>query len=210
MSRYDDKTDEELIGSLRDGDEAVTEYLMEKYKNLVRKNAGTFFVIGSDKDDLIQEGMIGLFKAITGYDPGRDASFFTFAELCVRRQIYKAVEAGNRKKNIPLNSYISLNENPNFEAADRADGEVGETVDVIKLLADNNPESLVIDKENAKLLEQRIFDTLSDFEQEVLRLHMTGMGYFEIAKILGKEAKSVDNALNRIKNKVKKMLEDNE
>ena len=210
MNRYEDKTDEELIGALRDGDEAVTEYLMEKYKNLVRKNASTFFVIGSDKDDLIQEGMIGLFKAITGYDPGRDASFFTFAELCVRRQIYKAVEAGNRKKNIPLNSYVSLNDNSGFESSEKSDGEVAETVDVIKLLADNNPESLVIDKENAKLLEQRIFDSLSGFEREVLSLYMTGMESVEIARILGREAKAVGNALTRSKNKVKKMLEENE
>lgn len=208
-NKYDDKSDEELIGALREGEDAITEYLMEKYKEFVRKKAGTMFIIGADKDDLIQEGMIGLFKAIIGYDPGRDASFFTFADLCVSRQMYKAVEAGKRKKHTPLNSYISLNDSDAYSDADKNNNGDNQGVSqVIKLLSDNDPEAMIIDRENAQVLESHIVDALSDFEQQVLRLHMTGMGYIEIARILGKEAKSVDNALNRIKTKVKKIISD--
>ena len=110
---YDARADEELIIALRDGDGKVIDYIIEKYKDLVRKKAGSMFILGADKDDLIQEGMIGLFKAVRDYDSGRDASFFTFAELCISRQMYKAVEAGNRKKHSPLNSYISIYEDEN-------------------------------------------------------------------------------------------------
>lgn len=206
MSSYEDRTDEELIGALREGDSAITEYLMEKYKDFVRKKAGTMFIMGADKDDLIQEGMIGLFKAIVGYDPGRDASFYTFADLCVSRQMYKAVEAGKRMKHAPLNSYVSLYSDGYADENKASDSDSQEVIDVLKLLADNNPEAMVIDMENAKVLEMKIFDSLSAFEQQVLQLHMTGMTYVEIARILGKEAKSVDNALNRIKTKVKKIV----
>lgn len=206
MSIYDDKSDEELIGALRDGDDAITEYLMEKYKNLVKSKAGTMYIIGADKDDLIQEGMIGLFKAITGYDPGRDASFYTFADLCVSRQMYKAVDAGKRKKHTPLNTYISLYESNYSDDNSSKDTEMIEALETLRLLTDNNPEAMLIDKENTKALEAKIMESLSDFEQQVLSLHMTGIGYAEVARILGKESKSVDNALSRIKSKVKKIL----
>lgn len=206
MSSFESKSDIELISELRDGDERVTDYLMEKYKGLVRKKADTMFIVGADKDDLIQEGMIGLFQAIRGYDPGRDASFFTFAELCISRQMIKAVEAGNRKKHSPLNEAISLNGSPQgTEGAEISDSEA-QIINVIADLSGKSAEELVIENENAQLLEQHIMESLSEFERSVLYLHLTGMGYVEIAKVLGREEKATDNALSRIKSKVRKII----
>lgn len=204
MATYDNKSDEELVTLLRQGDEKITDYLMEKYKNLVRKKAGTMYIIGADRDDLIQEGMIGLYKAIRDYSGDMNSSFITFADLCVSRQMYKAVEAGNRKKHLPLNSYISLYSDSTQDGHDD-----GIMKDVSKLIGDvvNNPEEMVIDKESTQKLENDIYESLSEFERNVLQLHMTGMGYVEIAKILGKNEKSTDNALNRIKSKVRKLSE---
>ena len=204
MATYDNKSDEELVTLLRQGDDKITDYLMEKYKNLVRKKAGTMYIIGADRDDLIQEGMIGLYKAIRDYSGDMNSSFITFADLCVSRQMYKAVEAGNRKKHLPLNSYISLYSDSTQDGHDD-----GIMKDVSKLIGDvvNNPEEMVIDKESTQKLENDIYESLSEFERNVLQLHMTGMGYVEIAKILGKNEKSTDNALNRIKSKVRKLSE---
>lgn len=206
MANYDLNTDEELISLLRDGDERVIDYLMEKYKDLVRKKASNMFILGADKDDLIQEGMIRLFRSIRDYDPGRDASFFTFADLCISRQIYKAIEAGNCKKNAPLNSYVSLNVSSNQNDKEESSAENEKIMEMIFSLSDKSPEELVIDKENTQILEEKINNALSEFERQVLSLHMTGMGYLEIARVLGKEGKSTDNALNRIKTKVKKII----
>lgn len=204
MNIYESKTDEELITLLREGDERITDYLMVKYKELVRKKAGTMFIIGADKDDLIQEGMIGLFKAVRDYDAGRDASFYTFADLCISRQMYKAVEAGNRKKHTPLNTYVSLYDSNSGDAGDG--GSETNLVEMIISLSDKSPEETIIDNENAKVLEQKIRDSLSEFERQVLSLHLTGMGYAEIARVLGKDDKSADNALSRIKSKVRKLV----
>ncbi len=201
MQDFEQVTDEELIVRLRDGEEQITDYIMEKYKNLVRSKAGSMYILGADRDDLIQEGMIGLFKAIRDYDSGRDASFFTFAELCISRQMYSAVQAAGRMKHIPLNSYISLYGN----SAESGEEEAGA---VLGMLADQglNPEDLVIDKENVELLEKRMEQELSSFEKQVLDLHITGMSYSQIAKVLGKDEKSTDNALQRVRGKIKKML----
>ena len=204
MQNYDTMSDEELIISLRDGDGKVIDYIIEKYKDLVRKKAGSMFILGADKEDLIQEGMIGLYKAVRDYDPGRDASFFTFADLCVSRQMYKAVEAGNRKKHLPLNSYVSIYDDENDKNSS------GDGVNILEMIlseSGKSPEDVVIDKEQTRQLEQKIYDSLSDFERQVLNLRLTGLEYTAIAKILGRDEKSTDNALSRIKMKVKKLIE---
>lgn len=202
MANYENQSDEELIMLFRDGDEKIIDYLIEKYKDLVRKKAGSMFILGADKEDLLQEGMIGLYKAVRDYDPGRDASFYTFADLCVARQIYKAVEAGNRKKHAPLNSYISIY----ADAEDAEESGKEAFTEAILSMSDKGPEDEIIDKEETKLLESRINEALSDFERQVLNLRVTGMDYTEIARVLGRDEKSTDNALSRIKMKVKKIV----
>lgn len=195
MKQYDGIKDEELISRFKNGESEILDYLMEKYKNMVRKKARTMFLIGGENDDLIQEGMIGLFKAVRDYQPGRDAAFQTFASICVDRQIYNAVQSSNRQKHQPLNSYISLSEQ---------DGENEEH------LGDNwgeNPESIIIDQENVQDLEQEITATLSPMENQVLEYYLAGNGYGEIAQIMGKTPKSIDNALQRIRIKIREQLE---
>lgn len=200
--RYDDLSDEELIEILREGDEKVTDYLMNKYKELVRNKAKSMFILGGDNDDLIQEGMIGLFKAVRDYDPGRDASFNTFAQLCVSRQMYTAIEASQRKKHAPLNSYVSFDLNDES----LAEGQGGKMQGLLFSIAGENPEDILIDEENSACLEKAIMEVLSPLEKQVLNLKFTGMDYSQIAKVLGKEEKSIDNALSRIKTKVKKVI----
>ncbi len=202
--KYDGLTDVELIMKSRDGHSDVTDYLMEKYKDLVRSKARSMFILGADKDDLIQEGMIGLFKAVRDYDSGRDASFFTFAELCISRQIYTAVQASRRQKHIPLNNYISLYGN----ISDDPDDSEKYLIDALKPDGDLSPEELLIDKENVVRLEQRIEESLSPFEKQVLDLYITGMSYVKIAAVLGKDEKSTDNALQRLKGKIKKIIKE--
>lgn len=202
---YSGKSDEELITILRDGDKNITDYLMEKYKDLVKSKARSMYILGADSDDLIQEGMIGLFKAIRDYDAGRDASFFTFAKLCISRQMYTAIEASNRMKNMPLNTYVSLTAGSLFSDSDDDKKILEEVLEATKELG---PEERIIDDENAMGLMNRITQVLSDFEKSVLGLKITGMNYVEIAQVLGKDAKSTDNAIGRIKTKVKKILEE--
>ena len=203
VQKYQNESDEMLIQRLRDGERDITDYIMNKYKNLVRSKAKSMYILGADTEDLIQEGMIGLFKAIRDYDAGRDASFFTFADLCISRQMYTAVQASNRKKNMPLNSYISLyaaNENDNSDNA----GE--EFINILGFTDQKNPEQLLIDKENVISLERKIEEELSAFEKQVLDLYLTGMSYSQIARVLGRDEKSTDNALQRIKNKIRKVI----
>ena len=200
MKKYSEYSDEELIIRYREGEQQIVDYLMEKYKNVVRSKAGRMFILGADKDDLIQEGMIGLFKAVRDYDSGRDASFYTFADLCVSRQMYTAIQAANRKKHSPLNSYISL-----YKNQEETDME-GELIGAIQNSSERNPEEILIDRENVEAIEKIIEHDLSAFEREVLELSMTGMNYQEIARLLGKDSKSTDNALNRVKTKIKKQL----
>lgn len=197
---YIQASDEELILRLREGEAPITDFIMNKYKNLVRSKAKSMFILGADNDDLIQEGMIGLFKAIRDYDNGRDASFYTFADLCISRQIYKAVQAAGRQKHTPLNTYISLYGN-------RAeDDEEPELMDVLIASVGKSPEELFFDKENVNVLEEKIDQALSSFEKQVLDLYVTGMGYVQIAKVLGKDEKATDNALQRIRGKIKKVI----
>lgn len=203
---YADYSDEELIVRLRDGEEAITDYIMDKYKNLVRSKAKSMYILGADNEDLIQEGMIGLFKAVRDYDSGRDASFFTFADLCVSRQMYTAVQASGRKKHIPLNSYVSFYSTGAEDG--RGAGEDGELsfLNVLQSESGKSPEELLIDRENLEGLERIIERELSGFEKQVLDLYVTGMSYSQIAKVLGRDEKSTDNALQRMKSKLKKAL----
>lgn len=198
---YEACTDEELIDRLREGESSITDYIMDKYKNLVRRKAKSMYILGADNDDLIQEGMIGLFKAVRDYDAGRDASFYTFADLCVSRQMYTAVQASGREKHAPLNSYISL-------YADMAEGghdnKETELIQILSSQTETNPEELFIDKENVADIEAIIEKELSSFEKQVLDLYMTGMSYAEIARVLGRDEKSTDNALQRMKAKLKR------
>lgn len=201
--KYHNETDEMLIERLRDGERDITDFIMNKYKNLVRSKAKSMYILGADTEDLIQEGMIGLFKAIRDYDAGRDASFFTFAELCISRQMYTAVQASNRKKHMPLNSYISL-----YTTAEPEEGnkEGGEFINFLGLETQKNPEQLLIDKENVLSLERKIEEELSTFEKQVLDLYLTGMSYTQIARVLGRDEKSTDNALQRMRSKIKKVI----
>lgn len=201
---YETYSDEELIVRLRDGEARITDYIMDKYKNLVRNKAKSMFILGADNDDLIQEGMIGLFKAIRDYDSGRDASFFTFADLCISRQMYTAVQASGRQKHAPLNTYISLYSYVTGEG--EAGSEEAQLLSVLASKSELSPEEMLIDRENVENLEKTIERELSSFEKQVLDLYITGMSYVQIAKVLGKDEKSADNALQRIKGKLKKAI----
>ena len=202
FSEYNQQTDEELIARLRSGDSQVMDYLLEKYKNLVRSKAKSMYILGADKEDLIQEGMIGLFKAVRNYDFGRDACFYTFADLCISRQMYSAVRASNCQKHLSLNTYISLNSAPYGENGE----ETMVLADVMSRGEGSNPEELFLDKERVSYLEKKIEEELSDFEKEVLDLYLIGMSYSQIAKVLGRDDKSTDNALQRLKAKIRKFL----
>lgn len=199
---YEQATDEELIHRLRDGEAPVMDYICEKYKPLVRSKAKSMFILGGDNEDLIQEGMLGLFKAVRDYDSGRDASFFTFADLCISRQMYTAVQASQRKKHVPLNTYISLYSDMN----DQTDNDAMDLAQALADKAQQDPEKLFLDKERVDYLEKTIDKELSSFEKEVLDLYLTGMSYSQIAKVLGREEKATDNALQRLKSKIKKMI----
>lgn len=204
--KYETMTDEQLLELYRDGQKEIEDYLMVKYKNLVRKKANSMYILGGDTEDLIQEGMIGLFKAVRDYDFGRDSGFYTFADLCISRQMYTAVQAAGRKKHWPLNSYISL------YGGIYDDGESdGEKRNLVENLSESDaltdPESILIAQENVEYLEQVIQTQLSVFERQVLELHMTGMNYTEVARVLGRDEKSTDNALQRVKQKIRKAIE---
>lgn len=203
---YQGSTDEELIDRLRQGEKQITDYIMDKYKNLVRRKARSMYILGADSDDLIQEGMIGLFKAIRDYDAGRDASFYTFADLCISRQMYTAVQASRREKHAPLNSYISLY--ANLTENEQEENENADTALMNRLTSgtDTNPEALLIDKENVADIEAAIEKELSSFEKQVLDLYLTGMTYSQIAKVLGRDEKSADNALQRLKGKIRRAM----
>ena len=197
--KYESLTDEELITLFRDGDQEAMEMLLNKYKEMVLRKAKSMYILGGDSDDLIQEGMLGLFKAVRDYDCGRDASFRTFAQLCVTRQLYTAVKASSRKKHLPLNTAISLSRPM------REDGEEEEEfLDCLEADASSNPEVYLIGQEEMERLEEKIEKELSAFEKQVLELHLTGMGYVEIAYVLNRDEKSTDNALQRIRAKLRK------
>lgn len=191
-------TDEQLIRKLRNGESAITDYIMNKYKYLVRRKAKAMYLLGGENDDLIQEGMIGLFKAIRDYDLEQEVSFYSFAELCISRQLYSAIKASQRKKHMPLNSYVSIydNEDPVKEEKQQP------LVETIQAHKDNNPEEIFLNKEYMEKMQKQLQGKLSDLESRVLYLHLLGEDYKTIAGLLNKSPKSIDNTLQRIKNKI--------
>lgn len=195
-------SDEQLIELYSEGNEEACDVLLERYKNLVRKKAKAMYIAGGDSDDLIQEGMIGLYKAIRDYDPHKTASFMTFASMCINRQMCTAVSTANRKKHNPLNSYLSF-------YMPMEGNEEGETTlsDVLVSDREQNPEEMYIDMESAGDIEDRLNASLSELERQVLRYFMLGERCVEIAARLGKSPKAVDNALQRIKNKCSLLIE---
>ena len=198
---YEKCSDETLIDMYRVGNETAIETLFDRYKNLVRKKAKAMYIAGGDSDDLIQEGMIGLYKAARGYDESK-GTFCSFAGLCIDRQIMTAVTASNREKNVPLNNYVSF-EMPAYNDDDNEN--VMKLADVVTPTADQNPEFIFIDNEYTRTFEEKLQKELSSLEKEVLHYHMEGKDYRKIAQILDKPAKSIDNALQRIKAKANKI-----
>lgn len=197
-------TDEQLISRLRGGEKPIMDFLMEKYKGLVRQKAKAMYLWGGENDDLIQEGMIGLFKAVEDYEPDAGASFYSFAELCISRQMYTAIKASQRKKHLPLNSYVSL-----YTSGKREDGkEALPLAETIEAGAESNPEELLLNTEYANAFEEELKDQLSKLENRVLYLHLMGMDYLTIAEVMDKSPKAIDNALQRIKGKARHILEE--
>lgn len=190
-------TDEQLIAAYQAGDLASIEVLIQRYKSFVRKKIKSNYFIGADREDLIQEGMIGLFKAISDYNPNKEASFKSFATLCITRQLSTAFKTATRQKHMPLNTSISLNLPIGGEEDDQIT-----LMDTLKDDINHNPEELIIHQEDLEMLEKHMKETLSELEWEVLLSHTQGRNYHEIAKDMGKSPKSIDNALQRIKRKL--------
>ena len=200
---FENMTDEAIVlMAQRDGDGAALEHLLNKYKNFVRTKARSYFLIGADHEDIVQEGMIGLYKAIRDFKEDRLSSFRAFAELCITRQIITAIKTATRQKHIPLNSYISLNRPIYEEDSDRT------LLDVITEDVPSNPEAMLIDREDLSVIEGRIGSMLSDLEKQVLIRYIEGKSYVEISEEMNRHVKSVDNALQRIKRKLQKFLDE--
>lgn len=201
---YSQYTDKEILVFSRQGENEATDYLLEKYKPLVRKKARTLYLIGGENDDLIQEGMIALYKAIREFDPEHEkgSSFAGFAGLCIEHQLYNVIKRANRLKNSPLNTYISL-----YAPTETGDSQSSQTLaDTLQPSELINPEDILIDQENVTDLEKAMEKHLSPFEQSVVQLYIDGNHYQQIAQILEKPAKSVDNALQRAKKKLEKAV----
>lgn len=201
LSPYGDMEDEAIIELYRGGDIIAQEYLISKYKNFVRSKARSYFLIGADKEDIIQEGMIGLYKAIRDYRDDKQSSFRAFADLCITRQIITAIKTATRQKHIPLNSYVSLNKPIYEEESERT------LMDVISGIHIADPEEIVINQEQMEDIEVKMSELLSSLEMEVLTYYLEGKSYQEIAEHLERHVKSIDNALQRVKRKLGKYLE---
>ncbi|MFY9435387.1 MAG: RNA polymerase sporulation sigma factor SigH [Limnochordia bacterium] len=201
---YDTMKDEEVVEFARNSNDVALEYLINKYRNFVRAKARSYFLIGADREDIIQEGMIGLYKAIRDFRPDKLASFRAFAELCITRQIITAIKTATRQKHIPLNSYVSLNRPIYDEESDRT------LLDIISGSKVTDPEELVISKEEFCDIENKMSEFLSDLEWKVLMFYLEGKSYQEIANDLSRHVKSIDNALQRVKRKLERYLEKRE
>ena len=201
---YEDMPDEEVAELARETDSDALDYLLGKYKNFVRAKARSYFLIGADREDIVQEGMIGLYKSIRDFRASRLTSFRAFAELCITRQIITAIKTATRQKHRPLNSYVSLNKPVYDEESDRM------LIDIISSSKISNPEDIIIGQEDFSTIEMKMGKMLSPLEMQVLRKYIDGKSYFEISKELGRSIKSVDNALQRVKNKLEKLIETNE
>jgi len=200
-SMFTGKKDEDIVAMAKTGNNRALEYLLCKYQNFVKAKAKSYFLIGADKEDIYQEGMIGLFKAIRDFKDDKLASFKVFAELCITRQIITAVKTATRQKHIPLNTYISLNKPIYDEESDRT------LLDILSGIRVSDPEELIIDREEMENIESKIQEVLSGLEMEVLNSYLDGKSYQEIASDLDRQAKSIDNALQRVKRKLEKCLE---
>lgn len=198
MRDFEKYTDEELIVRIRDGENEISDYIITKYKDLVLGKVKSMYLLGGDMEDLIQEGMIGLYKAIRDYDAGRDASFFTFADICVSRQVFSAIEKDSRKKHGPLNTSLSLD----LKTGEDMTGE-NKLANVISSVTDRNPEEIIISNELVDRVYDFISSQLTDVERQVIELYITGLKIPEIARVLSRDEKSTDNALWRAKNKIK-------
>ncbi len=195
-------SDERLVYLAQQGSDRAFDYLLDKYRVFVRGKSLSYYIAGADRDDIIQEGMIGLFKAVRDFSSSRGVSFKTFADLCVTRQIITAVKNASRQKHAPLNSYVSLNKSVANEDSDDS-----MLLDIIGPGENLNPEEIIINKEKANILEVKMSQSLSKFELLVVSLYLEGYSYTQIAKALGKDTKSIDNALQRIKRKFEKISE---
>lgn len=198
---YEDMMDEEVVCEAVNGDPEALEFLINKYKNFVKSKARSYFLIGADREDIIQEGMIGLYKAIRDFNPDKLSSFRAFAELCITRQIITAIKTATRQKHIPLNSYISLNKPIYDEDSDRT------LLDILTGAKISDPEELIISREEFEDIEGKMGEILSKLEWQVLMSYLGGKSYQEIAKDLKRHVKSIDNALQRVKRKLEKYLE---
>lgn len=197
-----DKIDREYISKIKTGDKSALNFIMEKYRNFVYMKAKPFFMVGAEKDDIIQEGMIGLYKAINGFDEDKEVSFKVFADLCIRRQIMTAVKASTRQKHMPLNSYLSLNKTVFDDESDR------EVIEMLDLETVPDPLDTITTHETYQKVEETMNKVLSDFELKVLNEYVNGASYVEIANKLDSHVKAIDNAVQRIKKKVDKHLAD--
>jgi len=193
-------TDDELVRDFLRGDDTAQDTLINKYKPLVKQRSRDYFIPGADKEDIIQEGMIGLYKAVRDYKPERRVPFYYFAQICVTRQIISAIKAAARHKHAPLNAYISLNKQAFDEGSEES------MMETLPAGQDSNPEELVIGKEGKRYLEAHVGGLLSEMECRVLALHLRGYSYQRIAKAIGKDEKSVDNAVQRVRRKIEKFL----
>ena len=197
---FKDKLDEEVVMEAKAGNNKAQEYLIFKYENFVKAKAKSYFLIGADKEDIYQEGMIGLYKAIRDFNPEKSTSFKAFAEICVTRQIITAIKTATRQKHIPLNTYVSLNKPIYEEESERT------LLDVLSGLKISDPEELMISKEQMRFIEETISEVLSGLERKVLTSYLDGKSYQEIACDLERHSKSIDNALQRVKRKLEKCL----
>jgi len=197
---YHERADEELVAIAKTGDNLAMEFLLNKYKNFVRIKAKSYFLIGADREDIIQEGMIGLYKAVRDFKADKLSSFRAFAELCITRQIITAIKTATRQKHIPLNQYISLNKPIYDEDSERT------LLDVMASQKTSDPEELVVTQEVSDDIRQRIRQNLSELESQVLESYLEGKSYQEMARDLGRHVKSIDNALQRVKRKIEKNL----
>ncbi len=204
LKAYENMMDETIVEAARQGNVSAQEYLINKYKNFVRAKARSYFLIGADREDIIQEGMIGLYKAIRDFRHDKLASFRAFAELCITRQIITAIKTATRQKHIPLNSYVSLNKPIYDEESDRT------LLDIISGNKVTDPEELVISREEFVDIEHKMGEFLSDLEWKVLMFYLDGRSYQEIARDLRRHVKSIDNALQRVKRKLERYLEKRE
>ncbi|MBZ9609541.1 RNA polymerase sporulation sigma factor SigH [Clostridium estertheticum] len=199
-SCFEERLDEEVVIEAQNGNVRAQEYLINKYRNFIKAKAKSYFLIGADKEDIYQEGMIGLYKAIRDFKADRLSSFRAFAEICVTRQIITAIKTATRQKHIPLNTYISLNKPIYDEESDRT------LLDVLSGAKITDPEELVISREEVISIQNEIGEVLSELEMEVLMSYLDGKSYQEIACDLDRHAKSIDNALQRVKRKLEKCL----